>query len=194
MFRTHQVYFHGLNADFLYQPTSQVYPFDQRVALENTYFYQGLCIGFTASLMRHLLMGNDQYTQLYSNPLPPIIFKDAVLIEREIIQAMADGIDQDSIIFCGRPTQKVRVSPLKINEVLSQAQGATLIYKTKSGIPHCLLFFHKSNNKCIIQDSMRFTVDNVDFDRGSEALKQIVMRSEPQSVTISFNRRFLNKL
>jgi len=184
--QTRRKEFHGFNAEFLYQSSSQVYSFNQLDEIKDTSFKDGLCLGFTASLMRRLLAGDYMAPMDYKNPLPKPLLVDAIHLTQCMIKGIKDGGDPVDVIFSGAKVKKFRVNGNEIPIVLQDSKAATLFYQTKSGASHSLLFFSKSPNLCVIQDTMRFTVDNVEKEHGISALQQIVERSKPDQLEIAF--------
>lgn len=190
--------FHGINVQpYLYRG-AVIYPFEQQYALDRTGFDDGLCFGFTATLMHCLQQGDYESVQNYQNPIPDILIANAIKMTNIAIDQVRDGNEMEAIAFPDKRIDKIKT---KIENISSQidvdTNGAFLVYKQKNGDLHQLLFFNKRSEgkgKCVIQDPNRFTIDNLDIEDGKDLLTQIVNRSNPDSVLIVKDSYKMSKL
>lgn len=177
--------FHGVRVPPSSDHGAIIYPLNQLNVIAQTEFADGLCFGFTTSLMRSLLAGDFSAVQHYKNPISNPVIINAIKITNMAITVARDGGDIESLAFPNRKIEKNLIRTNKIPAILDEnTNGALLIYKQTNGEPHQLLFFNKRTNKCIIQDPNRFTIDNLDIDEGRNLLMQIISRSNPSHVLV----------
>jgi hypothetical protein len=162
---------HGVDIDENFKP------FEQKDHLSSE-DGQGLCFGFTASVLQHLHAKQSLPEDMSE------FYREAKRITSEATDAHRDGNNEYEAQFSqlGLQHERHSLSPAELKDALAKTKTAMLTYPLKSGAYHTLGFY-KNGNLCVGFDAGR------GFQVGTEKrvmtfLESVVNRSEPAKVTI----------